>query len=238
VLGVLAEKQKTTPDAYPMSLNALVTGCNQKSNRDPVLHLAEEEVMGTLERLQKVGLVNRLIGGRTDRWKHNLYEMWHVDRAEMAVLTELLLRSPQTEGELRTRVSRMEPIEDLEALRTLLRPMVQRRLVVYLTPERQRGTLLTHGFQTPEDLQRQKSAQPAEVPATSAAPPAAPPAAPVPPPAAARSDDETLAALKTALGEAQAEIAALKTTVNGLQGMLASIAEELRHLKENLRLPS
>ena len=102
-LGVLVEKQKTTPDAYPMSLNALVTGCNQKSNRDPVMFLSEDDVEYTLSRLQKGGLVIKITGGRVERWRHTLYDTWHVDKVEMAVLGELLLRGPQTEGELRTR---------------------------------------------------------------------------------------------------------------------------------------
>ena len=121
-LGVLVEKQKTTPDAYPMSLNALVTGGNQKSNRDPVLFLSEEDVEYTLTRLQKAGLVMKITGGRVERWRHTLYDSWHVGKVEMAVLGELLLRGPQTEGELRTRASRMEPIDDLDQLRQVLRP--------------------------------------------------------------------------------------------------------------------
>src|SRR5437870_9315791 len=77
VLGVLAEKSKTTPDAYPMSINGLVTGCNQKSNRDPVLNLSDVDVEDALARCQKKGLVTRLTGGgRVERWKHNLYEAW------------------------------------------------------------------------------------------------------------------------------------------------------------------
>src|SRR5215469_638718 len=104
VLGVLAEKQKTTPDSYPMTLNALVTGCNQKSNRDPVLNLSDDQVEDALVRAQQKGLAIRLTGsGRAEKWRHNLYDTWHVDKTEMAVLIELLLRGPQTEGELRGR---------------------------------------------------------------------------------------------------------------------------------------
>src|SRR5207248_1166663 len=98
VLGVLVEKAKTTPDAYPMSLNALVTGCNQKSNRDPVLFLSEDDVEYTLTRLQKAGLVMKITGGRVERWRHLLYESWNVDKVDLAILGELLLRGPQTEG--------------------------------------------------------------------------------------------------------------------------------------------
>src|SRR5947209_19523954 len=76
VLGVLAEKGKTTPDAYPMSLNGLVTGCNQKSNRDPLLNLSDEAVEETIDRLQPKGLVTKIMGGRVTRFKHNLYDAW------------------------------------------------------------------------------------------------------------------------------------------------------------------
>src|SRR5215813_11418979 len=108
VLGVLVEKAKTTPDTYPMSVNALVTGCNQKSNRDPVLELSDLDVEDTLLGLQKRAWAIKITGGRVIRWRHALYEAWKVDKVELAVLGELLLRGPQTEGELRSRASRME----------------------------------------------------------------------------------------------------------------------------------
>ena len=112
VLGVLVEKAKTTPDIYPLSLNSLVTGCNQKSNRDPVMNLSDLEVEEALTRAQKKGLVVKITGGRVERWRHIVYEAWRVEKVELAVLAELLLRGPQSEGELRARASRMEPIDD------------------------------------------------------------------------------------------------------------------------------
>src|SRR5438874_10773703 len=154
VIGVLVEKAKTTPDAYPLSLNALVTGCNQKSNREPVLNLEDYEVEQALAEAQQKGLAVKVIGGRVERWRHALYDGWHVNKVELAVLGELLLRGPQTEGELRARASRMEPIADVDALRGILRPLVERRLAVYLTPEGRRGTVVTHGFHAPEELER------------------------------------------------------------------------------------
>lgn len=163
VLGVLVEKQKTT-DTYPLTLNSIVTGCNQKSNRDPVLDVDADQVESALSEVQKKGLVTRLVSGRADKWKHNLYEVWKVNSVEIAILAELLLRGPQTEGELRTRASRMEPIADLETLRTVLTPLKERKQVVYLTPENRRGTVLTHGFHDPAELQRLLANQPATVP--------------------------------------------------------------------------
>src|SRR5437868_11901516 len=128
ILGVLVEKAKSTPDTYPLSLNALVTGCNQKSNRDPVLNVSDIEVEEALSRAQKKGLVMKITGGRVERWRHLLYEAWRVEKVELAVLAELLLRGPQTEGELRARASRMEPIADLDALRTVIQQLVQRHM--------------------------------------------------------------------------------------------------------------
>src|SRR5437870_994225 len=109
ILGVMVEKAKTTPDVYPMSLNSLMTGSNQKSNRDPLLNLSEENVENTLAGLQPKGYVTRIQGGRVERWRHNLYDAWSVNKVELAILAELLLRGPQTEGEIRQRASRMEP---------------------------------------------------------------------------------------------------------------------------------
>src|SRR5436305_10037659 len=104
-----------------MTLNALTTGCNQKSNRDPVLDLTEDVVEETLGRLQRRGVVSKLVGGRVDRWRHLLYEAWRVSKVELAVLAELLLRGPQTEGDLRGRAARMEEIKDLDELRAVLK---------------------------------------------------------------------------------------------------------------------
>lgn len=219
VLGVLVEKAKTTPDAYPLSLNALTTGCNQKSNRDPILNLSDLDVEGALTRCQQKGLAIKITGGRVVRWKHNLYDAWHVDKVELAVLGELLLRGPQTEGELRGRASRMEPIDDLDALRNVLRPLVERRLVVYLTPEERRGAMLTHGFHDPTELERLRSRIAAE-PVTEAPPPAASSAV-------SPARDERLSELESGLTAAREEIAALKQTIAGLQ-------EEVRQLKQSL----
>jgi len=217
VLGVLVEKAKTTPDAYPLSINALITGSNQKSNRDPLLNLTDLEVEEALVRCQKKGLAIKITGGRVVRWKHNLYDAWHVEKVELAVMGELLLRGPQTEGELRSRASRMEPIDDLDALRNALRPLVERKLVVYLTPQERRGAMLTHGFHDPHELERLRSRVAAEPVAES--PPSAPPAS--------LAKEERLSELESGLRAAREEIAALRQT-------LADLQEELRLLKQSL----
>ena len=214
ILGVLVEKQKTskTPDAYPLTLNALQTGCNQKSNRDPVLDLDEIEVEEACEALQPRGLVERITGGRVDRFRHKLYDTWTNVGAELAVLAELLLRGPQTKGDLRTRAARMAPIESLDALEDVLKPLVERRLVVYLTEPDRRGAIVTHGFHAPDELARLTAHHThAPVPVSEVSVPRSAPAAPPSPPA----DDR----LTTAL----AEIEALKARVAALEVQLAEL---------------
>jgi uncharacterized protein YceH (UPF0502 family) len=154
ILGVLIEKQKTskTADAYPMTLNSLTTGCNQKSNRDPVLELADDDVEETLGQLQRKNLVMKMTGGRADRYRHLLYEAWSASKVEMAILAELLLRGPQTVGDLRGRASRMEEIADLDTLQVHLKALADRKLIVFLTEPDRRGAMVTHGFHSPEEL--------------------------------------------------------------------------------------
>ena len=109
VLGCLLEKQQTTPEYYPLTLNALVAACNQKSNRDPVTELAEGDVRETLDRLRADVLVWPVEGTRAGRWEHNLDRSWELDPAGKALITVLLLRGPQTPGELRSRCERLHP---------------------------------------------------------------------------------------------------------------------------------
>jgi uncharacterized protein YceH (UPF0502 family) len=237
VLGVLVEKAKTTPDVYPLSLNSLVTGCNQKSNRDPVLDLTDLDVEEALAAAQKKGLAIKITGGRVERWRHSLYEAWRADKVELAILAELLLRGPQTEGELRGRASRMEPIENLDTLRALLKPLVERRMVVYLSPEGRRGTVVTHGFHAPEELKALPARHQAdEAPPVSAATPAAgkpPEPSGVVPTGRPRTADG-LAELEARLGAAETEIAGLRQLVAGLQATVADLGTQVQNLKQTL----
>jgi len=157
VLGVLIEKGKTTPDQYPLSLNAVVTGCNQKSNRDPVMHLDEESASRALTSLRHCGAVAEVFGsGKIPRYRHLAYEWLGVGKEELAILGELLLRGEQTEGDLRGRASRMDPIPDLDALRTHLDALAARDLIVWLSPPG-RGRMLTHGLLPDEKLEKVRS---------------------------------------------------------------------------------
>jgi uncharacterized protein YceH (UPF0502 family) len=125
VLGVLLEKERTTPEAYPMTTNGVITACNQKSNRDPVTDYDETAVTEALDRLRSEVLVWRSETARAERWAHCLDRRWHLDSAGKAVMALLLLRGAQTPGELRTRSERLHAfasVEDVErALATLAR---------------------------------------------------------------------------------------------------------------------
>jgi hypothetical protein len=140
VLGSLVEKDITTPDYYPLSLNALVNACNQKNNRDPVMNLAENVVRDALAGLQE----NRLAGpaggadSRVTKYEHRLQEVFNFDRREIAVLCVLLLRGPQTPGELRGRGERMYRFEALDDVQSTLQRLIERALVKMLP--RQPGT--------------------------------------------------------------------------------------------------
>ena len=107
VLGCLLEKEQTTPDAYPLSVNALVNACNQKSNRDPVMQLHQSDVLAALDRLHAEVMVWPVEGARIQKWRHSLDRKWELDPETRAVMAVLLLRGPQTAGEIRARTERM-----------------------------------------------------------------------------------------------------------------------------------
>src|SRR5262244_4654384 len=141
VLGALVEKETTTPDYYPLSLNALVNACNQKSNRDPVMTLDEDAVRQALRSLSEQALV-RSAGGdsRVAKFEHRLHELYNFHRHEIAVLCVLLLRGPQTPGELRTRTERMYAFEDLESVHNALNLLAKREPPLVNVLPRQPGT--------------------------------------------------------------------------------------------------
>lgn len=209
VLGVMVEKAKTTPDVYPMSVNSMVTGSNQKSNREPIMNLSEENVEDTLAGLQPKGYVTRIQGGRVERWRHNLYDQWGVNKVDLAILAELLLRGPQTEGELRQRASRMEPIDDLDALRAALKPLADRKLVLFLGEEGRRGTLITHGFHAPKEIDVLKS-QPHATEVAAAAP------------------------MQTATWATAERVAQLEADVAALRTQMAQMQDAMKSLKDAL----
>ena len=123
ILGSLMEKQLSTPEYYPLTLNALAAACNQKSNREPVMELSENEVQRALDRLQDEKLVWKVMGGRAVRYDHNLDALWHIQRREKALLTLLFLRGPQTAGEMRGRSDRLHTFDSVAEVEQLLRDM-------------------------------------------------------------------------------------------------------------------
>jgi uncharacterized protein len=126
VLGTLAEKERTVPDTYPLSLNALVSGCNQKTSRNPVMEVTETQAREALDDLKALHLVMETSGGRVTRYSHNLERVLQVPSQSAAILTVLLLRGPQTVGELRINTERMHPFSDLSAVQGFLDELAAR----------------------------------------------------------------------------------------------------------------
>ena len=157
VLGVLLEKAFCTPDAYPLSVNAVVTGCGQKSARDPLMETNADQVAEALDTLRTAGLVQmiQLATSRTDRYRHILKDAWDLDGKERALLAELLLRGPQTEGELRANAKRMQDFPGPDDVTATLEAMAEDDFVQRLSPPGQkRGVVWCHLLYAPDELQR------------------------------------------------------------------------------------
>ena len=221
VIGVLAEKAKTTPDAYPMTLNALTTGSNQKSNRHPQMELVPDDIEETLEELRLLGAVSQIQGGgRVTKYRHRLYDWLSVEAVELAVMTELLLRGPQSVGQLRGRAARMADIADLGTLRPVLDGLIAKGLVIPLSPEG-RGQTVTHALLDEaelDDVRRQFGLSGSDA---AAAPPATSShVSPEQPPPADIVPDVT-AQLRKEIADMRAEMANLRRDVEQLQAGLS-----------------
>jgi uncharacterized protein len=142
VLGALQEKEITTPDYYPLSLNALVNACNQKSNRDPVMNLDEDFVRGALRALHDNSLARSVSAAdsRVTKYEHRLQEAFNLDRREAAIFCELLLRGAQTPGELRCRAERMHHFDDLSEVQSALQHLMSREPPLVKLMAKQPGT--------------------------------------------------------------------------------------------------
>lgn len=211
VLGVLVEKELTTPDQYPMTLNGVTLGCNQKSNRDPVLNLMESEVNAALGKLIVKGYVGSVhpMGSRVEKFRHNAGAVLNVGVPQVAVLAELLMRGPQQPGELRARVSRMTAVETLADLSKMLEPLLERGLVVRLPPSP--GSRAENYAQTIAP-----TAHPVEAHA----------------PAPVRGFGESAAALAHSLSAAPAPMAGVD--VAPLEKRIADLEHEVRTLRRQL----
>lgn len=200
VLGSLIEKDITTPDYYPLSLNALVNACNQKNNRDPIMTLDEDSVRHALASLQEKRLAGPAGGAdsRVTKYEHRLQEVFNFDRREIAVICVLLLRGPQTPGELRSRGERMYRFETLDDVQSTIQRLTDRQPSLVRVLPRQPGTKESryiHLF--------------ADVPADELTPAAAPRQTSTP-----AHDNSRIAAL-------EAEVASLRNEVAELRQQLA-----------------
>jgi uncharacterized protein YceH (UPF0502 family) len=241
VLGVLVEKAKTTPESYPLSLNALRAGCNQKSNRAPLMQLEEDQIDEALEQLRKIGAVAQIQGGaRIDRYRHLAYDWLGVEKVELAVMAELLLRGTQTVGELRGRAARMEPIKDLAELQPTLDSLHAKGLVVYLTPPG-RGSVVTHALYLEHEMEKVRResvgahASPGETASAGGQSHAQNryESTTVPSPNRGRAADENL--LAADLRRLQDELTALKQQVLDMRAEFENTSEDLRSRLDDLQ---
>ena len=140
VVGCLVEKDLATPEYYPLTLNALTNACNQKSNRDPVMLFEETDVIRALDSLRQKQMAHQSAEGvRAAKYCHNLEAVLNLDPEDLAILAELLLRGPQTVGELRNRAERMCPVGDLQAVEELLQNLMEREEPLVMRLPRQPG---------------------------------------------------------------------------------------------------
>ena len=163
VLGCLIEKQATTPETYPLTLNAVVLACNQKTSREPVLNLSPGEVGHALRSLEGRGLSRLVMGSRADRWEQRTEKQLELVHAQVILLGLLLLRGPQTLNELLTRSQRMHDFDDVADLQHQLERLISRDLACLLPRQAgQREDRYMHLLGNPDDLQAALSARPAE----------------------------------------------------------------------------
>lgn len=219
IVGVLIEKEATTPNLYPLTTNAVQTGASQKSNRSPVLDFQTFEIEGALRELMVNQWVTQVTGAgsRTQKWRHRAGERLDVSGPELAIMGELLLRGAQHPGELRTRASRMVPIEDMAQLERLLENLESKRLVRRLPRQAgERAARVDHGLYPaaegiPDDDQAFGHAE--SPPPAAEAPPTAPSA--VAPSAPAQAPGE--ATLARRVSELEAEVRVLRERLDRLE---------------------
>ena len=199
VLGVLMEKERTVPDSYPLTLNALVSGCNQKTSRDPIVSATESEVQGAIDSLKGSNFVIESSGGRVSRYSHNFERVMQVPRQAAAILTVLMLRGPQTAGELRINCERLHSFADISSVEAFLHELAERpsgALVAELPRQPgSRENRWVHLLSGPPDI-----------------PAAVSSAANAEPPAASLAVSE-IAAVKANVARLEADVAELKSLV-------------------------
>lgn len=230
VLGVLIEKGFTTPEYYPLTLKAATTGCNQKSNRDPVTSYDEDTVLETLESLQEMRLTGTVHteGGRAERYRHYLRHRTDLTEAQLAVMGELLLRGRQQLGELRSRASRMRPIESLEELREALKGLMAMGAVRASGDLERRGIEVDHALyldNEPESNFGSSSVTHSEP--SGASEPDRPAASPAPVREASGGSSD--------LGELQTLVLELQQNQQQLQDENRDLSQQIDQIQESLR---
>jgi hypothetical protein len=230
VLGTLMEKGFTTPDQYPMTLKGLTTGCNQKSNRDPITEYSEGEVADALEELRELGLVAEVFtdGGRTTRYRHYMRLRFDFSEQQNAIICELLLRGRQQPGELRTRASRMIRLDSQEQLKTELQGLADKGYLQASDSLDRRGVEVDHTFYSPSEnmaLKRQARSEDSSVTAT-----------PEPVAANASSTAASTAAAHGVLHSLQEQQTQLSQQVERLQTAIDSIRQRLDRIERELGL--
>ena len=229
VLGALVEKENTTPDYFPLSLNALVSACNQLSNRDPVMRLDEEEVRLALRRLEDLGLAGRARGadGRVTKYEHWLGEAFNFTRAETALVCVLLLRGPQTPGELRGRTDRLHRFDEIGEVLAGLQKLMERDPSLVAVLPRQPGTkearyahLLSGPVESAIAAEQVSAPRPAAtyVPRAAGADPASDAPVNDDPAIHNRAHGDRLAQLESTAAELQQKIDALNRRIDDLFG--------------------
>ncbi len=242
VLGVLVEKAFTTPENYPLTVKAILSGCNQKSNREPVVNYDEPTVEDVLDELRRLGLVAVIHteSGRTERFRHYMRHRFDFSEPQLAILTELMLRGRQQLGELRSRASRMVPIETQDQLRDELRGLAQMNYVQAGGPLERRGMLVDHNLYSATEAKKhslEKSGSLESGFATGGV--SSDGVVAVSPPSTAqtgRSSDlsERLAMIEAASGQLQMENSQLRSELETVKHEIQQLTKQLVQLRQEL----
>jgi uncharacterized protein YceH (UPF0502 family) len=229
VLGCLLEKQRTTPDAYPLSLNALRLACNQSTNRDPVVEYDDAVIRDALHRLERRGYARLAsgAGSRAPKYRHLLADALPMSSEEQAVICVLMLRGPQTPGELKQRTERMHAFADLSAVHDTLDHLIERELVARL--ERRPGHKEERYAQLLQGEDEQLSGREAPAPTTAGLPGA--------PGGATRASDGSASADAAPGARAYAEPHATAAATDDLRERVARLEREVAELRASMRHP-
>ncbi len=233
VLGTLIEKGFTTPDQYPMTLKGATTGCNQKSNRDPVTEYSEAEVADALEQLRTLGLVAEVFtdGGRAPRYRHYIRLKFDFTETQFAVLCELLLRGRQQPGELRTRASRMVRIDSQDHLKADLLSMQEKGFVQSNGSLERRGVEVDHTFYLPKENMAMTAAHQS---GDDEPPVSAPTAATVTIPSSQTTAAPAAAIDSALLHGLQTQLREITSNMSTLQNALDSVEQRLERIERDL----